>query len=171
MKQAARTINTIIRFCILYSFKETYLALAKKIAKKKKLSGRTHQNILRRQRIQTQGSAVNSHHTLLSSSSSCRTEQLQHGSGQDTQSGHSAAVTAFTADSAHSHPAATAAFRQRPNLFRRLCPTLFYAPQTTGKYLAFLPHDISLHGKMLGTANFSSCQHLLQGFFVKIKYD
>ncbi|MCI5123656.1 MAG: hypothetical protein D3925_04065 [Candidatus Electrothrix sp. AR5] len=24
---------------------------------------------------------------------------------------------------------------------------------------------------MLGTANFSSCQHLLQGFFVKIKYD
>jgi len=24
---------------------------------------------------------------------------------------------------------------------------------------------------MLGTANFFSCQHLLQGFFTKIKYD
>jgi hypothetical protein len=24
---------------------------------------------------------------------------------------------------------------------------------------------------MLGTANFPSCQHLLQGFFTKIKYD
>ncbi|MCI5166318.1 MAG: hypothetical protein D3903_09525 [Candidatus Electrothrix sp. GM3_4] len=34
-----------------------------------------------------------------------------------------------------------------------------------------MSHDISLHGKMLGKANFSSCQHLLQGFFTKIKYD